>query len=228
MGLMNYQPNFFKFLFSINDHLFRLRQAEAMSPIWRSNSLLILLSMLIYLWMAFLGMGSNLISGDALVLGALNYEASKFWFVIGRLLYGAFFASFILFVPAYLFKLLTDIPFKKLVVMQQVVLFIMLVERLLWIPLMLFAGLDWYVSPLSFGIIASYITDHSWAIYFFGAISIFQLWIIGFQVLFLKSMTTGIRERSLWLSVIFLHILWWGLAAIFSFTDQSIISGWFG
>src|SRR5690625_1013640 len=160
MGLMNYQPNFFKFLFSINDHLFRLRQAEAMSPIWRSNSLLILLSMLIYLWMAFLGMGSNLISGDALVLGALNYEASKFWFVIGRLLYGAFFASFILFVPAYLFKLLTDIPFKKLVVMQQVVLFIMLVERLLWIPLMLFAGLDWYVSPLSFGIIASYITDH--------------------------------------------------------------------
>jgi len=225
---MNYQPNFLRFLFSINDHLFRIRKVEAMNPIWRSNSLLILLSMLIYLWMAFLGIGSNLISEDALALGALNYEASKFWFVVGRMLYGVFFASFILFVPAYLFKLLTDIPFKKLVVMQQVVLFVMLVERLLWIPLVMFAGLDWYVSPLSFGIIASYLTSHTWIIYFFGAISVFQLWIIGFQVLFLKTMLTEIRERSLWLSVIFLHILWWGLATIFSFTDQSIIGGWFG
>src|SRR5690625_7467044 len=98
MGLMNYQPNFFKFLFSINDHLFRLRQAEAMSSIWRSNSLLILLSMLIYLWMAFLGMGSNLILGDALILGALIFESRKFWFVIGRLIYGAFIVSFLLFI----------------------------------------------------------------------------------------------------------------------------------
>lgn len=225
---MSYQPHFLKFLFSMNDHLFRLRKAEEMKPIWKSNVLLIFLSMFIYLWMAFLGMGSNLISEDALLLGLLDYESSKFWFVIGRMLYGLVFALFILFVPSYLFKLLTDIPFKKLVVMQQVVLFIMLVERLLWIPLMLFAGLDWYVSPLSFGIIASYLTEHAWIIYFFGAISLFQLWIIGFQVLFLKSLSTAIRRRWLWISVIFLHVLWWGLAAIFSFTDQHIISGWFG
>src|SRR5690625_2491499 len=118
MDLLNYHPNLLRFLFSIYDHLYRIRTVEAMNPIWRSNSLLILLSMLIYLWMAFLGIGSNLISEDALVLGALNYEASKFWFVIGRILYGVFFALFILFVPAYLFKLLTDIPFKKLVVIK--------------------------------------------------------------------------------------------------------------
>jgi|SRR5699024_7882293 len=225
---MNYQPNVFKFLFSIKEHLFRIRKVEDMKPIWKSNLLLVVLSMLIYMWMAFLGIGSNLISEDAVILGALGYESSKFWFIIGRLVFGLLFALFILFVPSYLFKLLTDIPYKKLVVMQQVVLLIMLAERLLWIPLMLFAGLDWYVSPLSFGIIASYLTEHAWIIYFFGAISIFQLWIIGFQAHFLRYLTTVIEKHWLWLSVIFLHLVGWGMATIFTIADQYIISGWFG
>ena len=225
---MNYQPNVFKFLFSIKEHLFRIRKVEDMKPIWKSNLLLVVLSMLIYMWMAFLGIGSNLISEDAVILGALGYESSKFWFIIGRLVFGLLFALFILFVPSYLFKLLTDIPYKKLVVMQQVVLLIMLAERLLWIPLMLFAGLDWYVSPLSFGIIASYLTEHAWIIYFFGAISIFQLWIIGFQAHFLRYLTTVIEKHWLWLSVIFLHLVGWGMATIFTIADQYTISGWFG
>ncbi|HLR51993.1 MAG TPA: hypothetical protein VK072_03870 [Candidatus Avamphibacillus sp.] len=225
---MNYQPNVFKFLFSIKEHLFRIRKVEEMKPIWKSNVLLVVLSMLIYMWMAYLGIGSNLISKDAVNLGAQGYEASKFWFIVGRLLFGLLFALFVLFVPSYLFKLLTDIPYKKLVVMQQVVLLIMLIERLLWIPLMLFAGLDWYVSPLSLGIIASYLTEHAWIIYLFGAISIFQLWIIGFQVHFLKSLTTDMEKQWLWFSVIFLQVVGWGIATIFAVADQYIISGWFG
>src|SRR5699024_1732867 len=92
-----------------------------MKPIWKSNVLLVVLSMLIYMWMAYLGIGSNLISKDAVNLGAQGYEASKFWFIVGRLLFGLLFALFVLFVPSYLFKLLTDIPYKKLIVMQQVV-----------------------------------------------------------------------------------------------------------
>lgn len=225
---MSYQPNFLKFLFSPKDHLFRIRRVEEMKPIWRSNLLLVVLGMLLYTLMGFLGMGSNLISQDAVLLGHLNYETSKFWFVIGRALFGVLFSLFILFVPSYLFKLLTDIPYKKLVVMQQVVLFILLIERLLWIPLMLFAGLDWYVSPLSFGIIMSYITDHMWLVYFFGAISLFQLWIVGFQVTFIKSLTDTLEKQWLWVSVIFLHIIMWGITTIVASADQYIISGWFG
>lgn len=225
---MTYQPNFLKFLFSINDHLFRIRRVEKMRPIWRSNVLLIVLSMLLYMWMGLLGMGSDLISQDAVLLGSLDYEASKFWFVFGRTIFGLLFGLFILFVPSFLFKQLTDIPYKKLIVMQQVVLFVLLVERFLWVPLMLFAGLDWYVSPLSFGILMSYITDHSWLIYLFGAISLFQLWAIGFQVTVMKSLTDVMKKQWLWISVIFLHVVVWGLTMIISTADQYIISGWFG
>lgn len=225
---MNYQPNFLKFVFSIKDHLFRLRKVEETKPIWKSNVLLVVLSMLIYFWMAYLGIGSNLISGDAVSLGAFGYESSKFWFVVGRVLFGLLFGLFILFVPSYLFSLLTDIPYKKLIIIQQVVLFVLLIERVLWIPLMMFAGLDWYVSPLSFGIIASYMTGHAWLIYFFGAISVFQLWIIGFQVYSLNYLSTAVKKQWLYVSVIFLHVLGWGLATIFAFADHYIISGWFG
>lgn len=225
---MDYHPNFLKFLFSPNDHLFRMNKAEQMKPFWKSNVLLVLLGMFLYLGMALLGIGSELISQDAVLLGELDYESSKLWFAVGRLLYGLLFGLFILFVPAYLYNLLTDIPYKKLVIMQQIVLFVLLIERLLWIPLIYFAGLDWYVSPFSFGIIASYITEHTWLIYFFGAISIFQLWIMYFQVHCLSYMSTTLKKGWLWVSVIFLHLLGWGFAATISFVDQYIISGWFG
>lgn len=225
---MNYQPNFLKLLFSIKDHLFRIRKAEEVRPVWKSNVLLLILSMLIYCWMAFLGMGSNLISEDAVLLGTIGYESSKFWFVIGRMLFGLVFGLFILFVPSYLFKLLTDIPYKKLIIMQQAVLLIMLIERVLWIPLLLFAGLDWYVSPLSFGVIASFLTDQTWLITFFGSITIFQLWIIGFQVYFISYLSDALSKRWLWLSVIFVHLVGWGLTTIFAVADQYIIGGWFG
>ncbi|MBP1970898.1 hypothetical protein J2Z83_003034 [Virgibacillus natechei] len=224
---MSYPINVFKFLFSMDDHLFRIRKAEKVQNLWKVSALLVLCSVFVYVWMAYLGIGTAIISQDATALSSTEYELSKLWFIIGRVLFAVLFAALLLFVPTLYFYLLTDIPYRKLIIMQQVVLLVLLVERILWVPLVLFSGLDWYVSPLSFGVIASYLTETPWIIYFFGAISLFQLWVIWFQVKYLSTMT-AIKKHWLWVNVICLHILYWCLAAFLAYANTYIISGWFG
>ncbi|WP_060681691.1 hypothetical protein [Virgibacillus halodenitrificans] len=225
---MSYHTNVIKLLFSTDDHLFRIGKAEKIHKLWKATGLLVLLSILIYCWMAYLGIGSNYISTNATEMNGLTYEQSKFWFLVGRALFSVLFAMLVLFIPSLLFYLLTDIPFKKLMIMQQVVLFVLLIERLLWIPLATVNGLDWYVSPLSLGIIASYITDKSWIIFFFGAITLFQFWIIRFQVKYLTTLSQAIRKVWIWVNVIFLHLIYWVITALLAFIDTYILSGWFG
>lgn len=224
---MTYTINLFKFFFNMDDHIFRIRKAEKVNHLWKVSVLLTLVSVVVYIWMAYLGIGSDLVSRGAVGLTPEAYESGKFWFLTGRVIYAVLFAALVLFLPTLLFYLLTEIPYHKLLIMQQVVLVVMLIERLIWIPLMLLIGLDWYVSPLSLGIITSYITDVSWVIYFFGAISLFQLWIIWFQVKFITSLVP-MRKRWIWLNVILLHILGWALTALIAFADTYIVSGWFG
>ncbi|MBY7141813.1 hypothetical protein KFZ56_01620 [Virgibacillus sp. NKC19-3] len=224
---MTYPVNLFKFFRSMDDHLFRIRKAEKVQNLWKVSILLVLFSVIIYAWMAYLGIGTDLISQNIVTHSPAAYEQSKFWFIIGRVGFAILFAVLILFVPALLFYLLTDIPYQKLIIMQQVVLVVLLIERILWIPLMLTIGLDWYVSPLSFGVIASYIMETPWLIYFFGSISLFQLWIIGFQVKYLSTMAV-VKKHWLWVNVILLHILFWCIAALLAYADEIIISGWFG
>ncbi|WP_010652007.1 hypothetical protein [Oceanobacillus massiliensis] len=224
---MTYRVRLFGLLFSMEDNLFRIKKAEQLQNLWKINIFLVLAAIGVYVWMAFLGMGSEGISAKAMTLSQPLYETGKLGFIAGRAIYGLLFAFVILFVPSLLFYLLTGIPYKKLLIMQQVVLIVMLVERLIWIPLVLFAGLNWQVSPLSFGIIASYITETSWIIYFFGAITIFHLWIIRFQVKYLSSFSES-KRYILWLNVILLFFLGWCLAALTAYTDTYLLSGWFG
>lgn len=223
---MTYRMNVFKFLYSEEDHLYRIKKAEQIQ-LWKANSFLLLAAALIYGWAAFLGIGSETLSGGLVSLPASDHLAEQLWFMVGRIVYGLLFAAFILFFPSLLYYLLTGIPYKKLVLMQQVALAVLLAERLLWIPLAVFTGLDWDVSPISFGIIASYITEAPWAIAFFGSISLFQIWIIAFHAKYLMNLSDT-RKHVVWINVILLHLLGWLLAALIVFADSYIIGGWFG
>ncbi|HLR63427.1 MAG TPA: hypothetical protein VK097_13515 [Lentibacillus sp.] len=223
---MFYHVNPVKFFFPIDDHLFRLKKAEALKNLWKICLLLILCSAGLYAWMALFGIGSGIISAEATSLTPFQYEAGKVWFVLGRMAFAVVFALLVLFIPSLFFYAFTDIPYKKLVILQQIVLFVMLTERVLWIPLAIYGGLDWFVSPWSFGIIASYFTDIQWVIFFFGAISLFQLWIIWFQAKCLSYLSL-VKKRWIWVSVIFIHILYWAGTAVLTFMDSHLISGWF-
>ncbi|MFZ3578124.1 hypothetical protein [Virgibacillus sp. DJP39] len=223
---MTYHFNLMKFFFPIDDHLYRINKAEKVHNLWKVSVLLVLCSMLIYGWAASFGMGTDLLSKGAVGLSELQYERNKLWFVLGRTGYGMVLALFILFLPTLIFQLVTDIPYRKVLVMQQIVLFAMLLERVIWVPIFVNFGLDWYVSPLSFGIIFSYLTEAEWPVYFFGAVSLFQLWIIWFQIRYL-SYLSSIKIRWVYINVLSLHILYWLIAAFIAYFDSFMISGWF-
>lgn len=224
---MTYHFNLIKFFFPVDDHLYRIHKAEKVFNIWKLSAVLILFSMIIYAWMASLGIGSDFISREAVGMTEMEYQQSKLWFVIGRIVFAILMAVFVLFVPSLIFHLVTDIPYQKIVVMQQIVLFLMLIERVIWIPLFVYLGLDWYVSPLSFGIILSLITEAEWLVYFFGAISLFQIGIIWFQIKFLNYLSP-VQKRWIWINVIALHIFYWFIAAFVTYFNSFMISGWFG
>lgn len=101
----------------------------------------------------------------------------------------------------------------------------MICERITWIPLFVFLGLDWNVSPLSFGVIASWFTDSTWIVNLFGAISVFQIGIIIFQITYLKWFTT-IRTWKVILTVIILHLSQYGFVAYFAYITTLLQNGW--
>ncbi|WP_053217427.1 hypothetical protein [Virgibacillus senegalensis] len=212
---MIYHSHLIKLLLNTEDHLFRIKEAEQITNIIKLLFLLTGLSIVVFGWSAWLGIGSAPLSPQALASDPIEYELSKVWFFVGRLLYGLLFALFILFIPSLIFFAAYQISYQKLLVIQLVVLLALIVERVLWIPLFVYAGLDWQVSPLSFGVLASYITDIPFLIYFFGAVSLFQLWIIFFQVRCI-SYLSSVRLRWVWTGVLLLHLAYWISAAIFS------------
>ena len=223
---MTYSINIIKLLFAVDDHIFRIGKAELIRTPWKVMLLLMLCSTLLYSGMAMLGIGSSPLSSGAVVLTTSEYEMQKLWFIIGRMIYSLAFVLFVLFVPSLIFYWVTKIQYKKLLLMQLVVLFVLLIERVLWIPFVVYFGLDWYVSPLSFGIIASYLTDIPFLIYLFGTISLFQLWIVAFQIKFLSKLS-AIEKRWIWSTVILFNLAVWTLTAVVAFTDILMINRWF-
>lgn len=224
---MIYRNKLFDLFTSMEAELSKIKQAEKIKSQWKTNLLLVVALLTVYVWMASLGMGTNLIAQDVTVVTPENYESSKLWFIVGRMGFALIFAIFVLFVPSLYFHLLLDVPYRKLIIMQQVVLVVLLIERIIWIPLFTYMGLDWYVSPLSLGIISLYATDIEWLGYLFGAITLFQVWLIWFQVNYLSKIS-DMKKGVIWLNIILLHVLGWLITVLVTFFDSNLISGWFG
>ncbi|WP_028785184.1 hypothetical protein [Thalassobacillus devorans] len=217
-----YAINLFKLFFRREDQLFKIHRAEKVFNFWKLIFLLFLVSILTYIWTSWIGLGTDPISANATEFTHKEYELRKLWFLIGRVAYAILFAAFILFASSFFWWLFNDIRYRKLIIIQMNVLLVMLLERILWIPLMVYAGIDWYVSPFSFGVAASYITDIEWIIYFFGAISIFQVWIIWYQIKCLQYLSTT-KRFWIWLGVISWHLLLWAGTAAISRYDLFLI-----
>jgi hypothetical protein len=225
--VMTYTIQLFKLFFAVDDHIFRIGKAESVKVPWKTIFFLTLFGMFTYAVMGVLGFGSSPISSSVTFVNPAEFEMRKLWFVFGRVVFAFLFMLFVLLIPTLLFYWVTKIAFKKLFMMQVAVLFVMLLERILWIPIQLTMGLDWFVSPFSFGIITAYLTDISFLVYFFGCISLFQIWVIIFQIKFLSRLS-GVHKVWIYSVVILFHITIWTVTAVLAFTDILIINRWFG
>lgn len=214
---MTYSIHLIKLFTSREDHLFKLNEAERLKNVWNLLFFLLSLTILTYVWTAWLGLGTDAISANMSDLNRVEYEMRKAWFLIGRAGFAILLFLFTLFISSFFFWLFNNVSYKKLFILQMNVLLVMLIERITWIPLMVYAGIDWYVSPFSFGVIASYFTSIDWVIYLCGAISIFQLFIIWYQVKCI-SWLSRTKIGWIWVGVVFWHMLLWaGTAALSKF-----------
>ncbi|MCA0972814.1 hypothetical protein LCM20_19695 [Halobacillus litoralis] len=217
-----YSVNLAQLFLRRDDHLFRLKRAEKIKNVWNLMFILLALTLVTYIWMAWLGLGTDAISMNMADLNRVEYEFRKAWFVIGRVGYALVFFLFILFVSSFFFWLFNDVAYKKMIIMQMNVLLILLLERITWIPLMVYAGIDWFVSPFSFGVIASYFTNLGYVVYFFGAISLFQLLVMWYQIKWLSTMSST-KKIWIWVGVIAWHVLLWAGTAALSFYHLELL-----
>ncbi|UOR10340.1 hypothetical protein [Halobacillus amylolyticus] len=211
---MIYSTHVLKLFTRLHDQLFKLREAERIRNLWKAFFFLMLLTILTYIWMAWLGLGTDPISMNMTEFNRTEYELYKAWFMIGRIGYSLLLFFGVLLIAPLVFWIMFEVPYKKTMIIQMNVLLIMLTERITWIPLMVYAGLDWYVSPFSFGVIASYITNIEWLIYFLGAISLFQILILWFQIKCISFLSTSKRGWIIAGVILWHMITWAGTAAL--------------
>ncbi|MFK4998749.1 hypothetical protein ACI2OX_19880 [Bacillus sp. N9] len=83
------------------------------------------------------GIGTHVLSPQLTKLAPPEYEGLKSFFIVGRVLLGLLYTGFVLFFSALWFWTMSDVAYKKLVVMQAFVVPILFVEQLTFLPLAL-------------------------------------------------------------------------------------------
>lgn len=194
---------------------YQLRQSEELRGLLPKSVLLIAFSILIAFFAGFYGIGTESLSKELTIIKSSDFELHKLLFIIGKMIFAAIHPLLILFVPTAIFWTLTDLEFKKLLYMQMFVLFMLLIDQWLDILFAIFLGINDYSSPLSLGVLAQYVTDNEFLIYFFGCISIFQIWAIFLQIIYLRLMCDK-GQRLIIVTVLSVNLLFWIISSMFS------------
>lgn len=203
-------------LFYPDLYTYKLRDSEYVPGVWKNTAMLVLLSGLIFGISAYFGIGSEYLSKNLTAVSRENYELQKLLFMIGQLIWGLFYGIAMIFIPALFFWTFSDIELKKFVTVQLYVMPVLLLEKVINIPLATGLGLIKTSSPFSLGVIAQYITNKDFIIYFLAAITLFKIWAIFIEYKYIK-MLTGKRRGIVLLLVIGINLIFWLFSALFSF-----------
>ncbi len=203
-------------LFYPDLYTYKLRDSEYVPGVWKNTAMLVLLSGLIFGISAYFGIGSEYLSKNLTAVSRENYELHKLLFMIGQLIWGLFYGLAMIFIPALFFWTFSDIELKKFVTVQLYVMPVLLLEKVINIPLATGLGLIKTSSPFSLGVIAQYITNNDFIIYFLAAITLFKIWAIFIEYKYIK-MLTGKRPGIVLLLVIGINLIFWLFSALFSF-----------
>lgn len=208
------QPSYF---------FYQLKETEVLRGYKQKVILIFVLSALVFGLISSLGIGMDPLSKELTKLSPVTFEMEKFLFFLGRLIAGILYAAVLLFVPALIFWTISDEgEYRKLVITQCIVLIILLIERLTYIPLSIFLSLEWFSSPLSLGVIAQYITNKAWVIYFLGCFSLFKIWVFYIQYKGVKRLTQQ-KNWVVWLVILLTNLFFWSITAFLAFIDLSTL-----
>jgi hypothetical protein len=194
---------------------YELKQTEDVGRVWKQALLLIVLSGFVFGLSAFFGLGSEYLSSKLTDLTRSELEMHKALFVIGQILWGLFYGAVIIYLSALWFWSMTDTDLNTFVVVQMMVLLILLLEQAIFIPVSMLLGVPAESSPFSLGPIAQVLTSQTFVINFLASITIFKLWAIYIQYLYVRALTEKPRGVVLGM-VLGLNLMYWLFNAIFS------------
>ena len=192
------------------------KMTETYVHIRRHIVALFILSAIIFGAAGWIGMGTEGWSGQYITLFGLTHDLNRFYFLLGRVLLGFLYVAILLWVPAFIYWLLAqDYTFRKIVPLFIFPVAILILEQLSYVLLMLWQGIPWYSSPFSWGVIGQLFIEHSWPIYFLGAISIFKLWVMYWQFITLRFITR-LKGWAVIAIVLTLNLAFWAITATFA------------
>jgi hypothetical protein len=197
---------------------YQLGMAEKILGLWSRIGLLLLVSCLIYGMSAFFGVGTESLSREITELSIQDYETHKALFALGQIIWGLLGSILILFIPSLFFWAISDAEYKRMVVIQLFVLFLFLLEKIIFLPFQIMFGLQSNSSPFSLGIIGQYLTSNTFLIHLLATISIFKVWAIYIQFTALKELVE-MNQKLLLTIIIFLNLFFWLLSALFSYIE---------
>ncbi|WP_071460934.1 hypothetical protein [Bacillus massilinigeriensis] len=192
-----------------------IRDSERIRGLWWNAALMVLASTIVFAASAWFGVGSEYLSRKLTSVSGAEYEMHKALFIVGQALWGLFYGTCILLVPALYFWSLSNVSLNKFLYLQFLVLAILLVEKIVEVILAVSFGLPDISSPFSLGILGQYLTNNSFIISFLACVTLFKLWIMAVQYRYVK-IFTGRSRTSVLTMVVGLNIALWLLSALFS------------
>ncbi len=218
---MIYQVKLVKGLLSPGRNRYHLHEAEAVTHFKGKIVLLYLLSILIYGFYGFLGIGSESFSKELLNLGTSEIAMGKVLILAGNLVAGLVYPTVYLFLIALFLWVVTDIEFVKLLIVQMIVFILQLLEKVLIMPFLVFMQLSHDSNPFSLGVISQYLTSNEYVIHFLGEMTIFQVLIIAVQYYYLKKFTERNKYMVL-LAVILSYLILWLINALLAYIKVGV------
>lgn len=196
-------------------HSHQLKKAEHVHSVVLRSVLLLLAGVVVFGLGAYFGIGNETISKRIYEWSPAEFEARKVWFAVGQIIWGMTCTSFMIFFPALLFWILTDLEYKKLVVLQLFVTAILLLEKGIQIPLQLILGIEAHSSPFSLGVIGQYITNQVFIVSLLGGVTLFKVWTIFLQYYYLKIVSTK-TSKQLLIYILAINLFFWIFASLLS------------
>lgn len=183
-----------------------LGKAEQITGFWWKLVLLAVLTMILSAVTAYFGVGNEILSKQINNLTNTEFEATKIFFALGQILWAMFAALIVITVPSILFWAVSDIEWKKYIVVQQYVLGIYLLEKLITAIFMMTMGLPEISNPFSFGILGQLFTKNNIVLQFLAEITFFKIWAIVLQYKYVKVLSQRTPQLTA-LIVIGLNVL---------------------
>ena len=165
----------------------QLMKAEQIAGFWKKGLGLLFITLIVSALTAYFGIGNELLSKELNNLSSTGFEATKSLFAAGQVTWSIIAIILTMTIPSLFFWTVSDIEWKKYIIVQYLVVTILLIEKVILIPFAIFIGLPDISNPFSLGIIGQYLTSNDIILQFLAQLSIFKIWAVVLQYKYVKA-----------------------------------------